>query len=186
MHIFRGIDSVKGLHSTVVTVGSFDGVHLGHKAILDCLKRTAKAYKSSSVVVTFDSHPRIALGRSDGLKLLTSEEEKLELLARYGVDYAVVLPFDESLRALTAGEFTKRVLVDALGARAIVVGYDHKLGSDRGGYDELSATLPIDVIRVDELFVDGHRVSSTEIRKLLSEGNQDGAEKLLGHKLGGI
>lgn len=166
---------------TVVTVGSFDGVHRGHRALLDRLTAIARDEGLRSVVVTFDPHPRIALGRAEGLMLLTTPAEKEALLAAAGVDYLVVLPFDERWAQQSGENFARDFLIGCLGARVLVAGYNHRFGHDRR---EASA-LRIEGLRVEQVDAvtwRGRKVSSTVIRELRSAGHLSAAADLLGHE----
>lgn len=183
IRVFRGFDALPHFRHAVVTVGSFDGVHLGHRALLDRLTAEARARNGESIVLTFDPHPRVTLGRSEGLHLLTSLDEKIELLGRAGVDNVIVIPFDKAFSALSGREFAERYLLGRIGAEVLVAGYDHRFGHDRITSDQLEA-LGLRVVRVDERQVAGAHVSSTTIRRLVEEGNLAEAERLLGHPLG--
>ena len=132
--------------------------------------------------MTFDPHPRVALGRAEGLRLLTSLDEKIALIAAAGVDNLIVIPFDRTFSALSGDAFVRDYLVTQLGARTLVVGYNHRFGHDRVAADSLR--IPdLRVVRVDERRVSGAHVSSTIIRRLLDEGRTAEAECLLGHTL---
>ena len=125
------IDNLHTEGASVVTVGSFDGLHRGHRVLIDALTSTAKRLGAESVVVTFGNHPRENQG--GGVEILSTVEEKLHLLEQAGVDRVVVLPFTEELRNLSAEEFISRILHGALNARHIIVGYDHRFGKDKRG-----------------------------------------------------
>lgn len=179
MQIIRDITHFPPCDS-VVTVGSFDGVHRGHQALLRCVVEEADRAGSAAVVVSFENHPRIALGHNKELHLLTSLEQKASLLEQFGVDYLVLLRFDEALSRLSGEEFVATILVDKLHAKTLVAGYNHRFGHDH----REAATLHFEglrVVRVEREEVDGAKVSSSEIRRLLAEGRTMEAEKLLGH-----
>lgn len=180
IRIFRGFDNLPHFVHPAVTVGSFDGVHLGHKALIDRLTAEAHAHGGESIVVTFDPHPRITLGRAAGLQLLTPLDEKIALLERLGVDHVVVIPFDKAFSALSGREFVLHYLIGRLGAETLVAGYDHRFGHDRIDCDAV-ATLGLGIVRVDECNVGGTHVSSTAIRRLIKAGEFSEAERLLGH-----
>ena len=167
---------------TVVTVGSFDGVHLGHQALLKRLNEVAERDGLRRVVVTFDPHPRIALERSEGLQLLTSDEEKAALLAAYGVDTLVILPFNQATAAQSGEAFARDFLIGKLNARVLVAGYNHRFGHDRLSAHELQiATLAVSEVEACE--IEGERVSSTLIRERIAAGDHQSAERLLGHPI---
>lgn len=182
IRVFRGFEGLPHFRHPVATIGSFDGVHLGHRALLDRLTSEARARGGESIVLTFDPHPRITLGRSEGLHLLTSLDEKIDLLERAGIDNVVVIPFDKAFSALSGREFVEHYLLGKLGAEALVAGYDHRFGHDRIDCDSLEK-FGLPVIRVDERQVGGTHVSSTAIRRLVEAGNYAEAERLLGHTL---
>ena len=182
IRVFRGFDALPQFRHPVATIGSFDGVHLGHRALLDCLTAEARTRGGESIVLTFDPHPRITLGRSEGLHLLTSLDEKIGLLERIGVDNVVVIPFDTAFSTLSGREFVERYLLGRLGIEVLVAGYDHRFGHDRIDCDGLEA-LGLHVVRVGERQVAGAHVSSTTIRRLVEAGDFAEAERLLGHAL---
>jgi riboflavin kinase/FMN adenylyltransferase len=171
----------------VVTIGAYDGVHLGHQRLIARVRGMAEERGCESAVVTFDRHPAMVVRPESAPKLLTDLRTKLELLAGCGVDRTVVLHFDEERSRETAEDFVRTVLVDGLGARAVVVGHDFHFGHGRAGNVALLARmggeLGFDVLGV-KLFDDGTPeappVSSTRIRVLLSEGRVEAASELLG------
>lgn len=181
MKVFRGFDHLPAFVHPAVTVGSFDGVHLGHRALLERLVAEARAAGGESVVVTFDPHPRIVLGRAEGLRLLTSFDRKIELLAALGVDCVVVIPFDRTFSALSGAAFVADFLIGRIGAETLVAGYDHCFGHDRVAVSSLRVP-GLRIVRIDERRVTGEHVSSTAIRRLLDEGRTEEAERLLGHR----
>ena len=182
MKVIRGFDSLPPLHEAVVTVGSYDGVHCGHRILLDCVERKAREYGGESVVVTFEPHPRITLHKADGLRLLTTLGEKVLLLERFGVDCVVVIPFDEAFSRLSREEFLDDYIINRLHARALVVGYNHRFGRDNeGDYPFLSRTAGIEVVEVKQHLVGAEKVSSTLVRKALERGDMAAAVRLLGH-----
>lgn len=182
MRIFRGFDTLPTFTRPAVTVGSYDGVHLGHRALIERLVAEARARGGESIVVTFDPHPRITLGRAEGLRLLSTFDEKAALLAESGVDNLIVVPFDRAFSALSGREFVERYLIGRLGAEVLVAGYNHRFGHDRCHCDDLPEES-LRIVRVGECVVDGQKVSSTVIRQLLDAGDIARAERLLGHPL---
>lgn len=167
-----------------VTIGAYDGVHLGHRALLRDLCDRAEAAGLSSVVVTFDRHPAYVVRPESAPRQLTSLEQKLELLADCGVDRTVVVPFDEERANETAEDFVKEVLVDQLSARLVVVGEDFHFGHGRKGnvalLRELGARWGFDVVGVGLTDEGSEPVSSTRIRGLLASGEVEEAARLLG------
>ena len=167
-----------GPPGAVVSIGVFDGVHLGHQAILAANVRRARELGARASVVTFRRHPkRVLLGRAP--RTLTTLEHRLEHFARAGIDHAVALNFDEELRAVSAEDFVDE-LVRRLGARAFVLGFDSKFGRDRGGTPELIARLGWPVEVVPKVLVGDRAVSSTAIREAVELGDLAGAARMLG------
>jgi riboflavin kinase/FMN adenylyltransferase len=171
-----------GPQGAVVSVGVFDGVHLGHAAILSANLARARALGARPTVVTFREHPKqVLLGRSP--RTLTSLDHRLELFRRAGIEHTLALDFDEDLRRVPAEEFTSRVLVQGLGARAFVLGFDSKFGRDRRGTPELLRALGHDVQVVDKVEIGGRAVSSTAIREAVELGDLASAERMLGRRV---
>lgn len=171
----------------VVTIGAYDGVHLGHRRLIARVRATAADLGCAAAVVTFDRHPATVVRPQSAPLLLTDLDQKLELLASTGVDLTVVVHFDEDRAEETAEEFVKEVLVDCLAVRAVVVGHDFHFGHGRAGdvplLQRMGAQLGFDVMGV-HLYpggADGTAVSSTRIRRLLAEGRVDEAAELLLH-----
>jgi len=179
-----------GLTATALTIGAYDGVHMGHRAILAALCAMADDLDVASCVVTFDRHPAEVVRPDSAPRLLTDLDQKLELLASTGVDLAAVVRFDEARAAESAEDFVREVLVATLGARLVVVGKDFHFGHRRAGdvslLEELGAELGFEVIGHHLVGVDGRdalddaTVSSTAIRRALSEGRLDDANLMLG------
>ncbi|MFT5050684.1 MAG: riboflavin kinase/FMN adenylyltransferase [Chlamydiales bacterium] len=166
----------------VVSIGVFDGVHLGHGAILAANLRRARELSADATVVTFHQHPKqILLGRAP--RTLTTLEHRLEHFARAGVDHALALDFDEGLRCMEARRFVDEILVDKLAATSFVLGFDSKFGRDREGGPELLESLGFDVEVVPEVIVDRRPVSSTAIREAVELGDLDGAARMLGRSV---
>lgn len=182
MRIFHGFDSLPKFRHPAVTVGSYDGVHLGHKALIDSLKEEAYKNGGESIVMTFEPHPRITLQKAEGLQLLTSLEEKAELLSQMGVDNLIVIPFNEAFSRLSGREFIEQYLIRKVGAQTLVGGYNHRFGHDRLHCDSLEE-MGLKVVKVAACEVEGIKVSSTIIRQLISENKMVEAEHLLGHPL---
>lgn len=183
MKVFHGFDHLPHFVRPAVTVGSFDGVHRGHRALIGRLVAEARAVGGESVVLTFEPHPRITLGRAEGLRLLTTFEEKVALLAELGVDNVIVIPFDRAFSALSGREFVERCLIGRVGAETLVAGYNHRFGHDGVACDAPEVASRLRVVRVGPCTVDGMRVSSTAIRRLLDAGDRTTAEHLAGHPL---
>jgi len=187
MRLFRGVDDVPDeFGPSAVTIGKFDGVHSGHRAVIAELCRAAGAEGLESVAITFDRHP-FALHRPDAVPAaLVGLEQKLELLEGTGVGATLVLRYDEKLASLTPEQFVRDVLVEALRARVVLVGSDFRFGAgnagDVGTLRELGERHGFRVHLIDDVLVgDGRRVSSTWIRGMLEEGDVAEASRLLGH-----
>ena len=142
MRVFHGFNSLPQFICPVVTVGSYDGVHLGHRALIDRLVAEARTSGGESIVLTFEPHPRITLGRAEGLLLLTTLDEKVRLLETLGVDNVIVIPFDRTFSALSGEEFVREYLLRRLGARTLVVGITTDLIFTPGEMRELHAMIP--------------------------------------------
>ena len=183
MKVFQGFEDLPHFIRPAVTVGSFDGVHRGHRALIGRLVAEARAVGGESVVLTFEPHPRITLGRAEGLRLLPTFEEKVALLAELGVDNVIVIPFDRAFSALSGREFVERCLIGRVGAETLVAGYNHRFGHDGVACDAPEVASRLRVVRVGPCTVDGMRVSSTAIRRLLDAGDRTTAEHLAGHPL---
>ena len=170
---------LEGFRGAVVSIGVFDGVHLGHQAILAANVERAAALQLRPTVVTFRDHPKqVLLGPAP--RTLTSLEHRLELFRRAGIDHTLALAFDEGLRETPAEAFVEQVLEQGLGARHYVLGFDSKFGRDRRGGPELLQSLghPVDVVA--RVAVDKRAVSSTAIREAVELGDLEGAARMLG------
>jgi riboflavin kinase/FMN adenylyltransferase len=187
MNVYREISEVPRDDKTAVTLGTFDGVHLAHRQILNSVTQLAKQNNSRSFVITFEPHPQEVLkNKTPDIKLLTSLEEKLRLLEKIGIENVLVIKFTEAFSKTQAREFYEKYVYGAIGLSELVIGYDHLFGRDRQGdfqtLVDLGKEFNFRVHRVEEIDVDGKPVSSTRIRKALAEGNIEEANKLLGHE----
>lgn len=184
MQIHPSIETYSG-PPPVLTMGTFDGVHPGHLALLRELVRLAKALNTVSLVLTFWPHPRLVLGHDpEKLRLLNTLKEKTRILSETGVDHLVVLPFTTELARLSASEFTTRILAEQLKTRHLLVGFNHRFGKDGVRSEELDALatrLGFGLSRYQAVEIDGQRPSSTRIRQLLLEGRIPEANALLGY-----
>lgn len=169
----------------VVATGFFDGVHSGHRRVIQRLVSAAEERGTESLVITFWPHPRNVLQNdARGLRLLTSLEEKKAMLQSLGVDRVEVLPFTKEFSHLTTEEYLRSIVMERFGADAIVLGYDNRIGFNSGETDEIAATasaMGLDVIRTSSVSLDDITVSSTKIRTALSEGDVALSAKLLGY-----
>lgn len=175
------------VQTPILTIGVFDGVHLGHKQVLDRLKEIAKEKNGESVVLTLWPHPRIVLGKDvESLRLLNNIEEKKYLLSKTGIDHLIIIPFTKEFSQLSACEFIEEYLVNQIGVKHLVVGYNHQFGKDRkAGFDFLSDCADkfgFTIEKLDAKLVDNDKVSSTKIREFLTAGFLDIANNYLGYE----
>jgi len=185
MQVFRKLEDVPAnLGPTVVSVGNFDGVHIAHQAVVRHMAERAHAIGGKAVAVTFDPHPLWILRPDSAAKLLTPLEVKLQLLEQTGVDAVLVLPFTRDLSLMSAHDFARNVLVDALHAREVHEGYNFHFGHKaQGNVDTLvqfGREMGFDVHTYSEQLLRGHHVSSSEIRSLIAAGRVERARALLG------
>ena len=185
MKIFNSIQEFSSPTKTIVTLGTFDGVHKGHKSILDKIINSSKASGCESVVLTFFPHPRMVLQQNSELKLLNTMDEKAALLEKTGIDNLIIHPFDLAFSRLTAEEFVKEILVDKLNVHKIIIGHDHRFGRNRtANIDDLinfGNEYGFEVEKISALAINDISVSSTKIRNALSEGNVSLANEYLGY-----
>lgn len=186
MQVHTDIADFRGVRRPVLTTGTFDGVHRGHMAILERLKARARKAEGESVLFTFHPHPRLVLFPGDGeLRLLNTQEEKRALLEAAGLDHLLVVPFSRQFSRMHAVDYVRDVLVGAIGAHAIVIGYDHRFGRNREGditlLRQLGEVHGVDVEEIPAQEVDHVKVSSTKIRQALLTGEAHIARELLGY-----
>lgn len=170
---------------SIVTIGTFDGVHIGHQSILKKLTDTAKEQKNESIVLTFFPHPRMVLQQDASIKLLNTIDEKASLLETFGIDNLIIHPFDSTFSNLSAEEFVKEILVDKLNIHKIIIGHDHRFGKNRtADINDLIAFGKIYNFEVEQIGakeIDEIAISSTKIRKALLEGDIKLANQYLGY-----
>ena len=164
----------------------FDGVHLGHQQIFTKLTSKAKANRSESVAITFDTHPRMVLQHdSYKLKFINSYQEKIQLIENSGVDHLIFLPFTRDFSKLSTADFVKNILIDILGIKAIIVGHDNRFGNKENNnfnsLEDLSKQFDFEIIKADIKTIDNVIVSSSKIRESLDKGNISEANKMLGY-----
>ncbi|MBQ5635368.1 MAG: FAD synthetase [Alistipes sp.] len=183
MQVLHGFNNLPTFHHPVATVGSYDGVHCGHRIIIDEVVRRAKAIGGESILLTFEPHPRITLQQDGGLRLLTTLEEKAQLLESCDVDYLLVIPFDIAFSRLSHEEFISDYITGRLGIEELVIGYNHHFGHNKSGnyayLSEKGGTLR--VTEVKQHLVDEQKVSSTIIRQTIERGDMTLAAQLTGH-----
>lgn len=186
MKTFHSIHKFHPKNKTVVTLGTFDGVHIGHKKIIEKLIQNASQCDCESLVLTFFPHPRMVLQESSEIKLLNTIEERSELLKDSGLDNLVIHPFDQAFSRLSAEEFVSDILVNQFNVRKIIIGYDHRFGRNRtANIDDLISfgeKYDFDVEQISAQEIDAVSISSTKIRNALMDGNVKLANDYLGYK----
>ena len=183
--VHRNLEHFKA-RNPVVTIGTFDGVHKGHQAVISRLKEFAREYKGETVIFTFYPHPRLVTSPDEtNLRLLTTMEEKIRLFENLGIDHLIIYPFTREFSQLSYSDFVKKILVDKIKTHCLVVGYDHKFGKNReGGFEYLqkcAETYNFVVEKLDALSLDNTNVSSTKIRLALENGSIKKANQYLGY-----
>lgn len=185
LKIIRSIPSFVAENPTVVTIGTFDGVHLGHQKIIAQITAAAKEKECDSLVLTFFPHPRMVLQEGTEMKQLNTIDEKITLLEQLDVDHLVIHPFDKAFSRMTAEEFVKQVLVDTFRLKKIIIGYDHRFGRNRtADINDLIAfgeTYGFEVSQISAEELNDVSISSTKIRTALNEGNIELANNYLGY-----
>ena len=185
MKVYNGFSDYSAVKNAVVTIGAFDGVHIGHQTIINRLVGIAKQHDGETVLVTFHPHPRLVLQKDAKVKLLTSIQERIDLLSKSGVDHLIIIPFDEAFSKLNSIEFIRDILVEKIGTTRLVIGYDHHFGRNReGSFKHLMKYGPIYGFEVEEIpaqEVNEVNVSSTKIRKAIQEGQVLKAAQFMGH-----
>jgi len=179
---FRGFSSGKPL---ALSLGMFDGVHLGHQTIISELNRIAAEKDFESAVLTFWPHPRLVFNPNEDLKLLNTLEEKTTLLGNFGIENLFLKSFDEEFRNLTGEEFVKQILVEKLNIKHLIVGHDHVFGKNRSGdfqlLEKLAPELGFEVEQMEAVNIYNNNISSTKVRNALLEGNIKDANLMLGY-----
>lgn len=187
MQIITSIDKIPKFVNPVVTVGSFDGVHLGHRKILQQLKDSAARLNGVSVVITFDPHPQQLLNPNSDFFLINTPEEKIKLLEKEEIDYLIIIPFTKEFSEMSSTEYFEKIIVNTIRAKAIVMGPNHSFGKNReGNYDsvvDIAKRENIEIIKIPEYIVKDCAVRSAIIRKHISKKDFKTAEELLGHSL---
>lgn len=185
MKIYRDLENFKAINP-VLTIGTFDGVHLGHRKIINALCDRAKAMKGESVIFTFDPHPRkVVAPNESNLRLVTTLDEKINLLEQSGIDHLIIYPFTKEFSQLSYEHFVEKILVGKIHTRHLVVGYDHKFGKNRqGDFEFLKACAErfgFDIEKMDVLLMNEANVSSTKIREAIQQGDFETANAYLGY-----
>jgi riboflavin kinase/FMN adenylyltransferase len=186
MKTIHGIENFPADEASIVTIGTFDGVHLGHQQILKQLTETSRKSKLKSVLLTFFPHPRMVLQPDISMRLIQTIQEREKALENTGLDYLVIHPFSTTFSRLSADDYVKQILVEQLNVRKVVVGYDHRFGRNRTASLEdmyhYADIYDFEVIEIDAKKIDSIAVSSTKIRKAIDDGNIELANTYLGQQ----
>ncbi len=186
MKVFLNMNNLPIFKRSVLTIGSYDGVHLGHREILKKVVQKAKKINGESVLVTFQPHPRIFLqGSKSGVRLLNTTQEKIQILEKTGLDHLVIVPFDKNFSSQSAEEYVRDFLVDLFNPHTLIVGYDHHFGKDRSGnfafLEEKSSEYGYELVKIEKQTLDELAVSSTKIRRALKKADIQLVNQLLGY-----
>ena len=186
MKIYTDISQFTPLKKAVVTIGTFDGVHIGHQELLRKLRESAKSVGAETVILTFFPHPRMIIHPEDqGIRLINTVKEKIELLEAMGIDHLIITPFTRDFSNLSPEEYIEEILVKRIGTTKISIGYDHRFGKDRAGsladLNKLAPKFGYEVEVIPEQDIQQAAVSSTRIRQALLTGDIVSATELLGH-----
>ncbi len=186
MKVHYNIDEIPAIKNAIVSQGTFDGVHMAHKKIIERLKQIASIKNGESVIITFEPHPRIVLLPLDhGLQLLSTLNEKINLLEKAGIDHLIILPFTKEFSRLSSEQFIRNILVNKIKTNTLVIGYDHRFGKNReGSFEHLKNSASLYEFEVEEIpkqDIDEIAVSSTKIRQALLNNDIQTAQKYLGN-----
>ena len=184
LKVYKSIEEFTQVKNLVATVGTFDGVHVGHQEIIEKLKEVAKQTDGETLLLTFYPHPRMVLfPDDDSLKLINTLSEKIELLASFGLDHLLILPFSIEFSRITPTEYIRDLLIRDIGVKTLVIGYNHQFGRNRKGnfelLEELAPVYGFDVIEITAKEINEIKVSSTKIRKAIEAGEISTANKYL-------
>ena len=184
MKIYKSIDEYNESKSSVVTIGTFDGIHIGHQKIFNKVINASKQNNLSSVVLTFFPHPRIILNKYNDIKMIDTLDEKIEHLEKIGIDNLIIHPFDKKFSLLSADQFIKEYLVEKLKLKHIIIGYDHRFGKGReasvSDLKEYSSEFNFIVDEIDAQEIEKIAISSTKIRNSINQGDLKTTKKYLG------
>lgn len=185
MKIYTDLSGYTSKNKTFVTIGTFDGVHLGHQKVLSNLIKSAKKNNATAVLLTFFPHPRMVLQKDSDIKLINTIDERIELLKKTGLEILVIQEFTNDFAEKTALDFVKKVLVNTLKISKLIIGYDHRFGKNReGNFEQLTAygkSFGFEVNKVPQQEIDHIAISSTKIRKAIELGNIEEANRYLGY-----
>ncbi|ASK29430.1 riboflavin biosynthesis protein RibF [Chryseobacterium sp. T16E-39] len=185
MKVFKNFKDYSSQKPLALSLGMFDGVHLGHKCIIDELKKVGSDNELETAILTFWPHPRFVFNPNEDLKLLNTLDEKKLLIEKYGINTLFLKEFDEEFRNLTGEEFVRQILVDKLNVKYLIIGYDHSFGKNKSGNFELlqklSKELDFEVEQMEAINIHENNISSTKIRNALLAGNIIAANEMLGY-----
>ncbi|WP_293944946.1 MULTISPECIES: bifunctional riboflavin kinase/FAD synthetase [unclassified Sphingobacterium] len=186
MKIYRSLEDFSPVENAVVTIGTFDGVHIGHQKILVHLKEAAQKINGETILLTFFPHPRLIINPDDdSLRLINDIEEKVSQLSKVGIDHLIIIPFSRDFSNQTPEEYISNVLVGKLGTKKIVIGYDHHFGKDRkgslGDLEQFASIFDYSVDEIPEQDINDIAVSSTRVREALIKGDIKTANLYLGY-----
>src|SRR6266513_1416556 len=186
MQVHRDIEKLPVFRNAVVTIGTFDGVHMGHRKVIERLKSEAKAINGETIIITFHPHPRKIISSTIlGVRLINTLDEKIELLENLGIDHLVVVPFTDVFANQPAEDYVKNFLISKFHPHTIIIGYDHRFGKDRKGnyllFEKMALECNYNLKEIPKQMLDEISISSTKIREALLEGKIEAADKLLGY-----
>ncbi|MFT4153569.1 bifunctional riboflavin kinase/FAD synthetase [Parafilimonas sp.] len=186
MQVHRSINNLPQFKNSVVTIGTFDGVHLGHQQIIKQLKEEAERINGETIIITFHPHPRSVVTAKNPVYLLNTPDEKISLLSSFGIDHLIVVPFDKSFSEQTPDEYVVNFLFEKCRPHTLIIGYDHRFGKNRAGdyhlLERFGKTLGFTVKEIPERLINDITVSSTRIREALLAGEIETANSYLGYK----
>ncbi|MHA3047610.1 bifunctional riboflavin kinase/FAD synthetase [Riemerella anatipestifer] len=185
MKVISSISEYKNTSPTALSIGMFDGVHLGHQSIIKNLKKISDEKKLSSGLLTFWPHPRTIFNPNENLKLLNTLTEKTSLIENLGVDFLFLQNFDEDFRNLSADDFVKKILVDKLNVKHLIIGHDHRFGKDKKGdfnlLQKMATEFDFEVQQLGAIQLENQNISSTKIRNAITSGDFKSANDMLGY-----
>ena len=187
MKVFRDLNNLPTFTNSVITVGTFDGVHKGHQQILTKLSKKAKELNGESILITFHPHPRFVINPEDkSLKLINTLDEKVKILARYNIDNLVIVAFTKEFSNISATKYINDFLIKNFKPKCIAIGYDHHFGKNRTGnillLKKFQSKFDYEILKIEKEELEEITISSTKIRKALSEGNVSQATDLMNHE----
>jgi len=185
MQIYRNTDLLPLFRNAVITIGTFDGVHTGHCQVIEQMRKQALIIGGETVIITFDPHPRTIVKAAAGIHLISTIDEKIELLSNLGIDHLVIIPFTEKFAQLSAEDYITQFLIRYFQPHTLIIGYDHRFGKGRLGNYELlkqqSEIYHFHILEIPAHLLDSISVSSTRIREAISAGDIETGNQLLGY-----